>query len=226
MTMHRPAFRMTVRPPLRRGFPLTGRAESRRARQAGFTLIEVLVALALMALVSLMAWRGLASVSSARDRIEQQAEDTDAIVRTLGQMARDVELSYSGPGFDAPGKDAVALSSGLRLLRQSRGGQTLELLRPDPDGNGLWQRVQWQVRPDGLWRASGPPAPRSPLPAAVNGALLLPGVHALSLRAWVPGVGWANANASFGAAPSGIEITLARGAASDPQRYTRILELP
>lgn len=226
MTMHRPAFRMTVRPPLRRGFPLTGRAESRRARQAGFTLIEVLVALALMALVSLMAWRGLASVSSARDRIEQQAEDTDAIVRTLGQMARDVELSYSGPGFDAPGKDAVALSSGLRLLRQSRGGQTLELLRPDPDGNGLWQRVQWQVRPDGLWRASGPPAPRSPLPAAVNGALLLPGVHTLSLRAWVPGVGWANANASFGAAPTGIEITLARGAASDPQRYTRILELP
>ncbi|WP_434647228.1 PulJ/GspJ family protein [Achromobacter piechaudii] len=226
MTMHRPAFRVTVRPPLRRGFPLTGRAENRRARQAGFTLIEVLVALALMALVSLMAWRGLASVSSARDRIEQQAEDTDAIVRTLGQMARDVELSYSGPGFDAPGKDAVALSSGLRLLRQSRGGQTLEVLRPDPDGNGLWQRVQWQVRPDGLWRASGPPAPRSPLPAAVNGALLLPGVHTLSLRAWVPGVGWANANASFGAAPSGIEITLARGAASDPQRYTRILELP
>ena len=226
MTTHRPAFRMTVRPPLRRGFPLTGRAESRRARQAGFTLIEVLVALALMALVSLMAWRGLASVSSARDRIEQQAEDTDAIVRTLGQMARDVELSYSGPGFDAPGKDAVALSSGLRLLRQSRGGQTLEVLRPDPDGNGLWQRVQWQVRPDGLWRASGPPAPRSPLPAAVNGALLLPGVHTLSLRAWVPGVGWANANASFGAAPTGIEITLARGAASDPQRYTRILELP
>ena len=226
MTTHRPAFRMTVRPPLRRGFPLTGRAESRRARQAGFTLIEVLVALALMALVSLMAWRGLASVSSARDRIEQQAEDTDAIVRTLGQMARDVELSYSGPGFDTPGKDAVALSSGLRLLRQSRGGQTLEVLRPDPDGNGLWQRVQWQVRPDGLWRASGPPAPRSPLPAAVNGALLLPGVHTLSLRAWVPGVGWANANASFGAAPTGIEITLARGAASDPQRYTRILELP
>ncbi|CAB3920087.1 PulJ/GspJ family protein [Achromobacter piechaudii] len=226
MTMHRPAFRVTVRPSLRRGFPLTGRAESRRTRQAGFTLIEVLVALALMALVSLMAWRGLASVSSARDRIEQQAEDTDAIVRTLGQMARDVELSYSGPGFDAPGKDAVALSSGLRLLRQSRGGQTLEVLRPDPDGNGLWQRVQWQVRPDGLWRASGPPAPRSPLPAAVNGALLLPGVHALSLRAWVPGVGWANANASFGAAPTGIEITLARGAASDPQRYTRILELP
>ncbi|WP_447988551.1 PulJ/GspJ family protein [Achromobacter spanius] len=197
-----------------------------RARQAGFTLIEVLVALALMALVSLMAWRGLASVSSARDRIEQQAEDTDAIVRTLGQMARDVELSYTGPRFDAPGKDAVSLTSGLRLLRQNTGGQTLELLRPDADGNGLWQRVQWQVRADGLWRASGPPAPRSPLPAAVNAVLLLPGVRVLSLRAWVPGVGWADANASFGTAPTGIEITLERGTANAPQRYTRILELP
>lgn len=197
-----------------------------RRAQGGFTLIEVLVALALMALVSLLAWRGLASVSNARDWIEQQAEDTDAIVRTLGQMARDVELSYTGPSFDSPGKDALALTSGLRLLRRTSGGQTLELLRPDADGNGLWQRVQWQVRPDGLWRASGPAAPRSPLPAAVNGVLLLPGVRVLSVRAWVPGSGWVDVNASFGAAPTGIEITLERGAAAAPQRYTRILELP
>ncbi|MGE6915758.1 PulJ/GspJ family protein [Achromobacter kerstersii] len=199
---------------------------SARRAQGGFTLIEVLVALALMALVSLLAWRGLASVSNARDWIEQQAEDTDAIVRTLGQMARDVELSYTGPSFDSPGKDALALTSGLRLLRRTSGGQTLELLRPDADGNGLWQRVQWQVRADGLWRASGPAAPRSPLPAAVNGVLLLPGVRVLSVRAWVPGTGWVDVNASFGAAPTGIEITLERGAAAAPQRYTRILELP
>jgi general secretion pathway protein J len=194
--------------------------------QAGFTLIEVLVALALMALVSLMAWRGLASVSSARDWIEAQAEDTDAIVRTLGQMARDVELSYTGPGFDSPGLDAQAFTSGLRLLRRAAGGQTLEILRPDPDGNGLWQRVQWQVRKDGLWRASGLSAPRSPLPAAGDGTLLLAGVRALTLRAWVPGAGWVDARSSFAATPTGLEITIERGAPGDPQRYTRILELP
>ncbi|MGN6456402.1 MAG: PulJ/GspJ family protein, partial [Achromobacter mucicolens] len=168
--------------------------------QAGFTLIEVLVALALMALVSLMAWRGLANVSGARDLIAAQAEDTDAIVRTLGQMARDVELSYAGPAFDSPGLDAVSFTAGLRLLPRAAGGQTLEVLRPDPDGNGLWQRVQWQVRSDGLWRTSGPSAPRSPLPAAVDGVLLLPGVRNLALRAWVPGVGWVDANAAFAAA--------------------------
>ncbi len=194
--------------------------------QAGFTLIEVLVALALMALVSLMAWRGLASVSGARDLIAAQAEDTDAIVRTLGQMARDVELSYTGPAFDSPGLDAVAFTTGLRLLPRAAGGQTLEILRPDPDGNGLWQRVHWQVRADGLWRASGPSAPRSPLPAANAGVLLLPGVRILALRAWVPGVGWVDANASFAAAPTGLEIAFERGVPGDLRRYTRVLELP
>ncbi len=194
--------------------------------QAGFTLIEVLVALALMALVSLMAWRGLANVSSARERIEEQAEDIDAIVRTLGQMARDVELSYSGPAFDPAGLDALAYSSGLRLLRRASGGPVFEILRPDPDGNGLWQRVQWQVRKDGLWRASGASAARSPLPAAGDGILLLPGVRALTLRAWVPGSGWVNADASLAAAPAGLEIALERGPAATPQRYTRVLELP
>jgi len=194
--------------------------------QAGFTLIEVLVALALMALVSLMAWRGLASVSGARDLISAQAEDTDAIVRTLGQMARDVELSYTGPAFDSAGLDAVAFTSGLRLLRRAAGGQTLEVLRPDPDGNGLWQRVQWQVRADGLWRVGGPSVPRSPLPAATDGVMLLAGVRTLALRAWVPGVGWVDANSSFAAAPTGLEITFERGAPGDLRRYTRILELP
>lgn len=205
---------------------MTMRRLPRPRAQAGFTLIEVLVALALMALVSLMAWRGLAGVSGARDRIEAQAEDTDAIVRTLGQMARDVELSYSGPPFDSAGQDALALTSGLRLLRRAAGGQTLEVLRPDPDGNGLWQRVQWQIRPDGLWRAGGPSAPRSPLPSVDSGVLLLPDVRKLTLRAWVPGVGWANTDTSFAAAPTGLEITLERGPADSGQRYTRVLELP
>jgi general secretion pathway protein J len=193
--------------------------------QAGFTLMEVLVALALMALVSLMAWRGLASVSNARDRIEEQAEDTDAIVRALGQVARDVELSYTGPAFEPAGQDVLAYTGGLRLLRRAAGGQTLEVLRTDPDGNGLWQRVHWQVRKDGLWRAGGPSAARSPLPAPDGGVLLLPGVTSLALRAWVPGAGWADANAGLAGAPTGLEIALERGGAV-PQRFSRILELP
>ena len=150
----------------------------------------------------------------------------DAIVRALGQIARDVELSYTGPAFEPAGQDAQSYTAGLRLLRRASGGQTLELLRPDPDGNGLWQRVHWQVRKDGLWRASGPSAARGPLPAPDGGVLLLPGVRALELRAWVPGTGWVDSNASLASPPAGIEITLERGAPQAPQRFSRILELP
>jgi general secretion pathway protein J len=155
---------------------------SRRAvarAQAGFTLIEVLVALALMALVSLMAWRGLDSVSSARDWIARQADDTDAVVRTLGQMGRDVEMAYNGPSFAAPGVDAQVFTSGVRLLRGAAGAQTLEILRPAPDDDGRWQRVQWSVRKDGLWRASGLPAEQGPLPPVNDGVLLLGDGHGL-----------------------------------------------
>jgi general secretion pathway protein J len=198
----------------------------RHRAEAGFTLIEVLVALALMALVSLMAWRGLESVSSAREWISQQAEDTDAIVRTLGQLGRDAELAYNGPSFAAPGIDARVFTSGIRLLPGTAGAQTLEILRPDPDGNGRWQRVQWSVRKDGLWRASGASAEQAPLPPAGDGVLLLPGVRALVLRGWVPGVGWMDTRSPFSATPSGIEIALDRGAGGDTRRYSRILELP
>ncbi len=45
------------------------RATTRR-RQAGFTLIEVMVAIMLMAIVSLMAWRGLDSIARASAHLE------------------------------------------------------------------------------------------------------------------------------------------------------------
>lgn len=203
------------------------RAPPARRAQRGFTLIEVLVALALMALVSLISWRGLASVSSARDWIESQAEDTDAIVRSLGQLGRDVELSYDGPVFDPAGGDAVALSAGVRLLRPPSGGAVLEILRPHPDSPGLWQRVQWRVRPDGLWRASGAASARGPLPPVGDGALLLPGARSMTLRVWIPGTGWAEAaRAASATAATGLEVTVQRGDAQAPQRYSRVMELP
>lgn len=203
------------------------RAPPARRAQLGFTLIEVLVALALMALVSLISWRGLASVSSARDWIESQAEDTDAIVRSLGQLGRDVELSYDGPVFDPVGGDTVALSAGVRLLRPPSGGAVLEILRPHPDSPGLWQRVHWRVRPDGLWRASGAASARGPLPPVGDGALLLPGVRGMTLRVWIPGTGWAEAaRAASATAATGLEVTVQRGDAQAPQRYSRVMELP
>ncbi|MFU2026437.1 type II secretion system protein J, partial [Bordetella avium] len=162
----------------------------RQLAQQGFTLIEVLVAISLMALVSVMAWRGLRQVADARERIDSQSADTDQVMRAIGQLSRDVELAYTGPAFDPPTTEEITLTNGIRLNTRQLGQPVLEIVRPDPDGAGLWQRVQWRVDGQGLWRATGMAAARMPLPQADQRVLLLPGITSLSLRAWVPGAGW------------------------------------
>jgi general secretion pathway protein J len=83
-----------------------------KARQSGFTLIEVLVAITLMALVSIIAWRGLENVSSQQRRLTEDADENDTVIRMLGQFERDVALR-------AP--DAL-LASGVNGLNAATGG--------------------------------------------------------------------------------------------------------
>ena len=60
--------------------------------QQGFTLIEVMVAIMLMAVVSLIAWRGLDSVTRADQHLQASTEQTEALLRALNQLQRDVSL--------------------------------------------------------------------------------------------------------------------------------------
>lgn len=59
----------------------------RRAR--GFTLIEVLVALAVLAALALLGWRGLDAVLGNEARARATLERWDGVDRALRQLARD-----------------------------------------------------------------------------------------------------------------------------------------
>ncbi|WP_313048307.1 PulJ/GspJ family protein, partial [Pseudomonas soli] len=61
-------------------------------RQRGFTLIEVMIAILLMAVVSLIAWRGLDSVSRADQHLRQASDEHQAVMRVLQQLERDLAL--------------------------------------------------------------------------------------------------------------------------------------
>ena len=63
--------------------------------QQGFTLIEVMVAILLMAVVSLIAWRGLDSVTRADQHLQASTEQTEALLRALNQLERDISLRAS-----------------------------------------------------------------------------------------------------------------------------------
>jgi general secretion pathway protein J len=195
----------------------------RRPGQGGFTLIEVLVAIALMALVSIMAWRGLDQVSRTRGRLDEQAQDNDRVVRVLGQVERDLEQAYVGAPRPAP--PTGALPGGIQV-RKGSGAPLLEIVRAAPGAPGQWQRVVWQLRPDGLWRYVGAAGNRYPLPDPQAGALVMPGVTALQLRAWVPGSGWANLPADLPRTATGLDFALARQWQGSEQRLNRIVLLP
>ena len=84
------------------------------ARSAGFTLVEVLVAVAIMALLAVMAWRGLDGMSRAQTRTQSYSDDVSALQAGLAQWNADLDALTQLPpvgGLDFDGRV-------LRLTRQ------------------------------------------------------------------------------------------------------------
>ena len=90
----------------------------------GFTLIEVLVALLIMALMAVMAWRGLDAIIRTRDISQAKLEQTMRLQTVMGQWEQDL-LNV---------QDALTIPA-LRF-----DGATLRLTRRRPEG---MQVVAW-----------------------------------------------------------------------------------
>jgi general secretion pathway protein J len=113
----------------------------RQRHEAGFTLVEVLVALLAMALLATLAWRGLDGVLGARDASREVIDRTVRISTVLTQWEQDLEALH-----DTGVVPAISFD-----------GQTLRLTRRGADGVAL---VAWSVR-GGIWqRWAGPPLVR------------------------------------------------------------------
>ena len=66
-----PAARSAQGGPVRRA----GAPTDRRRHRRGFTLLELLVAISVLAIVSMIAWRGLDSLLATRERLEPQGDE-------------------------------------------------------------------------------------------------------------------------------------------------------
>jgi len=58
---------------------------------AGFTLIEVLVAMTVMAVMAMMAWQGVDGIVRARDANQSRLEQTLRLNSVIGQWEQDVD---------------------------------------------------------------------------------------------------------------------------------------
>ncbi|KAE9651229.1 prepilin-type N-terminal cleavage/methylation domain-containing protein [Pseudomonas sp. PB105] len=192
----------------------------KRAEQ-GFTLIEVMVAIMLMAVVSLIAWRGLDSVTRADHHLQASTEQTEAMLRVLNQLQRDISLRASVE-LTVP-KDGADGLAGVSVRSSDSKGFQLDVIRSAPvAGDGL-QRVRWWLKGDSLYRAAAPARDRFPLPAAKDGVVVLTGVSDLQVRVWEADKGWRQLSGNRRADPLGLEIRLVRQTAQGVERYRQVL---
>jgi len=84
----------------------------------GFTLAEVLVALALMALLASLSWQGIASVADAKRASDQRVNRTLRAGTVLAQWEQDLSQLHDTPLVPALAFDGAT----LRLVRRQEGG--------------------------------------------------------------------------------------------------------
>ena len=111
-------------------------AKGQRA-QRGFTLVELLVAIAVLALISIMSWRALDGMTRTESITRQRGDDLLALQSGLGQWAADLEsVVETGevPALDFDGRtlrltrrdplETATHSPGLRVVAWAvQGGQ-------------------------------------------------------------------------------------------------------
>lgn len=187
----------------------------------GFTLFEVLVAVALLAVIAALAYGGLDSVLRARAQLAEQAEQMARLQRAIGLLERDLRAAAQRPVRDAFGAVVPALVGSVSSLEMSRHGHANLLDAPRAE----LERLAWRRESEQLLRERWPVLDRVPSTPTERSDLLA-GVDALRFRyllrggrsfdAWPPPV-------PAPTLPAAVEIELEIAGLG---RLRRLIELP
>lgn len=198
-----------------------------RFRESGFTLLELVVAIAIFGLMSAMAYGGLNSVLKTRDHADLQADRLAEVQKAFTIIGRDVEQAINRPARDNYGGEMLPLLGGgygSAVLELSRNG------RRNPMGQlrSSLQRVAYQLADGELQRQSWRVLDRS-IDSEPQTARLLTKVKTVELRfmnkdhEWEPQ--WPSITTLPGDPPTlplAVEMTLEL---EDWGRLSRILEV-
>jgi len=153
-------------------------------RIRGFTLLELLVAIAIFSLLSAMAYTGVKSMLSSRDTVDDNMTRLAELQRTALSLGNDLRQSTRRGIRDEYGDSRSPMIGNSEASDVD--GVRLELTRagyPNPLGatRSNLQRVAYTIEDNTLYRLTWPNLDRAP-DSLPHKARLLGGIDTLSLR--------------------------------------------
>ncbi len=179
----------------------------------GFTLIEMLTALFILALLAVAGYRGLTSVSEAREAASQETRKWQQVMVFFSHVEQDVAQALPRP---VRGPDGNILPEWLGLSGTPAGPDEAQLTFTRggaPDGGEaqmIPQRIGYRLDGDRImllrWAALD-----QPMEPVVHRHPLLSGVREFRVRHLAPGGGWLEAwppPGQHGGLPAALEVTV------------------
>ena len=146
----------------------------------GFTLVEVLIAMAITTLITVVAYTGLSSALSGAESLRSASGRAHDINQTLAMLSRDLRQVVNRPVVDEFGQVVPALMGGEMArepLALTRAGWHNSIAAP----RSTLQRVRWWLEDERLWRGYFPVLDRTAGTEPVETAIL-EGVERFELR--------------------------------------------
>jgi general secretion pathway protein J len=123
------------------------------ARPSGFTLIEVMLAMAITAFIAIIAYSGLSAAINASERQQLQVQKLGDIQLSLSVLERDIRYAVLRAIVDEYGDRQPAMLGGTQqdyILQVTRSGWD----NPADQRRSELQRVRYLLEGDQLWRES------------------------------------------------------------------------
>ena len=197
------------------------------SRNKGFTLVELLVALAIFAILSGFAYRGLTAMLESREALQKESRKWRDVAVFIGRVERDLDAVLIRLAKAPSGLALAAVSSSLGDpslgdgLALTRSGSPLQ-----PNALAAPQRVAYRLRDGRVERLSWAgvdAAPRDePAPVAVLGPVRALTFRYLDARNGEWRASW-GLPGSIEAPPAAVEMTLELASG---ERIVRLVDLP